>query len=423
MEVVGPVSEVDAADGPGLRTVHEVNLVSAPAGLDDRPPPEVGLNLQAGPAQTGVLLREGAPPSLVHLAGVEQLRSSLADVMLEALESDDGGDPDPGGPDQVQLLVRLARQGNRLHQALEHDLRPVAEADHVQVIAPEDEYVPLELVYDHGYPARGARLCSTWRQALETGSCRCRPRQGEVRTVCPLGFWGLRKTFERQSSTGRSLPPGSFSLFGQRTTSGELRPMSHVLFAASRRVRAVDPRAVSDVEAALSSVPGLTVHAVTSWRAWCRTVHTYAPGLLLALPHNEAQQDGQELQIGRLSRLPLGAVTPRHVGDADPPPGPVVLLFGCGTGVADIPWQSAAAAFRRAGASVVIGCTVPVLGRQVSRLSQLLVAELERTGDQGATLGETMLGVRRRLLLEGHSVALALVAFGDADWRLPALAG
>lgn len=422
MEVVGPVRDIDRGPGPGLRIVHEVDLVSSPAGLTDRRAPDVGLDLQVGPSGTGVLLREGQAPSVVHLAGIEQLRDTLAHVLLDALEDDDVG-AEPGGPEQTELLVRLARQGSLLHRKLEHDLQSVDEADHVQVIASEDEYVPLELVYDYGFPATSARLCRGWRSALQTGRCSCRPREGEVRTVCPLGFWGLRKTLERHSSSGRSLPPGSFSLMGQRTTTGQLRPLTHVLFAASRKVKAVDPDAVSAVEAALRGAPGVTVHHVTNWRAWCRTIDQVHPGMLLALPHNEAVLDGvQELHIGRLSRLELGAVTPKHVGDSEPPPGPIVLLLGCGTGVADIPWQSAAAAFRRAGASVVIGCTVPVLGRQVSRLSQLLVEELERTGEERQTLGTTMLGVRRRLLLEGHSVALALVAFGDADWRLPAMA-
>lgn len=423
MEVVGPVRDVDRGPGPGLRIVHQVDLVSSPAGLTDRRAPDVGLDLQVGPSGTGVLLREGQAPSVVHLAGIEQLRDSLAQVLLDALEDDDVG-AEPGGPAQTELLVRLARQGSLLHQELEHDLQSVDDADHVQVIASEDEYVPLELVYDYGFPATTARLCRGWRSALQTGRCSCRPRQGEVRTVCPLGFWGLRKTLERHSSSGRSLPPGSFSVMGQRTTTGQLRPLTHVLFAASRKVKAVDPHAVSAVESALRAAPGVTVHHVTNWRAWCRTIDHFHPGMLLALPHNEAVLDGvQELHIGRLSRLELGAVTPKHVGESEPPPGPVVLLLGCGTGIADIPWQSAAAAFRRAGASVVVGCTVPVLGRQVSRLSQLLVEELERTGEQGQTLGATMLGVRRRLLLEGHSVALALIAFGDADWRLPAMAG
>jgi hypothetical protein len=38
--------------------------------------------------------------------------------------------------------------------------------------------------------------------------------------------------------------------------------------------------------------------------------------------------------------------------------------------------------------------------------------------DPAATFGEAMLEVRRRMLADNIFMALALAAFGDADWRL-----
>ena len=81
----------------------------------------------------------------------------------------------------------------------------------------------------------------------------------------------------------------------------------------------------------------------------------------------------------------------------------------------ELPWQSAVAAFRRRGASVVVGTLVETLGRQAAVMVELLSAELWSIGARPETVGELLRSVRRELVASGHTLGLSVVAFGDSD--------
>jgi hypothetical protein len=96
------------------------------------------------------------------------------------------------------------------------------------------------------------------------------------------------------------------------------------------------------------------------------------------------------------------------------------MLLGCDTAVADVPWQSAAGAFRRRGATVVVGTLAETLGRQTAPMVRLLSDMLWGPNPiTEPTMGAVMRTVRRRLLAQGSTLGMSLVAFGDAGWLLP----
>ena len=102
-------------------------------------------------------------------------------------------------------------------------------------------------------------------------------------------------------------------------------------------------------------------------------------------------------------------------------PGPIVLLLGCETEkkVAETGYGSLAAQFKDFHASLVLGTLAKILGRHAAVLAAELVAELATVDTPDADFGTVLRRIRRRLLAHGVLMAFALVAIGDADWRLP----
>ena len=105
-------------------------------------------------------------------------------------------------------------------------------------------------------------------------------------------------------------------------------------------------------------------------------------------------------------------------------PGPIVLLLGCETGrrIADTGYGGLAGQFKDFHASLVLGTMAKILGRHAAPLAAELVAELSSIDTPDADFGTLLRRIRRRLLAHGILMAFALVAIGDAEWRLPARA-
>ena len=145
----------------------------------------------------------------LRLTALGTFRDQIIGILRGALDADDVDGAEPGSTQQVELLRGLARQGYTLYQALEEQLPDIASVGpRIQLVTADDDVVPIEFVYDYGLPTATATLCKHWQDALETGTCRCRAREGEVRYICPLGFWGLRFVIEREVATVEGAGPG-----------------------------------------------------------------------------------------------------------------------------------------------------------------------------------------------------------------------
>lgn len=339
---------------------------------------------------------------------------------------------DVDDPDVIELFGNLARHGAALYQVLRGQGFSDP-GDRIQLInRDESRHVPLEFVYDRGFPKKGARLCSGWHAALSGEDNRCpacdgaaadgaaRPAGGGSwsETICPLGFWAVRKVIERFDSAHMN----DLSLPAWRRR--ELRPLDAALCASTDRVPAEERAALNEALAHWVAAP----RVAEDWDAWERALATDSPPLLILLAHHDLDAGLDYLEIGdkALDESRRWRFRPQLnealINPAAVEPGPIVLLLGCmtATDVAETGYGSLAANFKNFHASLVLGTMAKVLGRHAGPLARELLAELAAIDTPDADFGSVLRRVRRRMLAHGFLMVLALVAMGDADWHLPA---
>jgi len=325
---------------------------------------------------------------------------------------------------EVRRLLRdMARHGAELFNqlALQGFRDP---GPRIQLLNREPTaYVPLEFVYDQGYPADDARLCDGWESALladEDGCpvCSAAPLTREQRswtpTICPLGFWSLKKIIER-------LDPEPGAHFAAPSSQRRALPaITRTLFASSHKV---PPEGRESLWQALTENLDEPERA-ENWEEWRLALRRH-PQLLLVLPHHDLEAALDYLEIGneqlppQMRRLSRGQLTEIYVNPDGVDPGPIVLLLGCRTGTAtEVGYVGLARRFQQLRTSIVVGTLAQILGRHAAPVAGELVSQLLAVDDPEADFGTIMRRVRRRMLANGYLMSLCLVALGDAEWRL-----
>ncbi len=409
--LTGPVAAADQQVGE--RKIEFTTGDPSGADLDLREDPDLSL-VVAGDA---VLVRpKRGQKRTVELPGLADamspLRATLFDVAqrLEGLRQ-------PLSSDNGTALVRtLALQGEFLKQRLFGSTPPSAATVEV-VSGSSGEFLPVEFIYEHRKPERDAALCGEFLGASGPGCPNCQAA-GSSKFVCPSGFWALSKSIERQIRTVSSgpdcVPPEP------DTAEHVLPPTREVIFASSNNVNTASDR--QRVQRTVDELGGLAeaVHVAPRWAEWRRFVRDRHPALLVALPHNIVGAAGMEaLQIGPEDggdELGINDIEPAYVGPTDRRPGPVMLLLGCNTANPAVGYQDFVRQMRCCGAAVVVSTLTYVLGQQAAPFATELVAAL--FANQGKrTFGEIMQDVRAKMLREDNPMALAVTAYGSAEWR------
>ena len=385
----------------------------------------------------------GAKAWATRLDGIEQPVRKLNDLLSGVAHSvlDHGDGLDQG--DNPKLLVALARVGANLYSLLYRDqLSHLAsegfdvgdeKVTHMQVVsARPDAVVPLEFLYDYNAPDPDATVCPQHRQALEEGRCPadCARRSAPRRHVCPMGFWGLKKVIERHLFDPKAMaaaPAGAEVLVQVEAVEGRdrLDLRSGALLGHSTEVK---PDEVGPLVSRLVRELPRGLALVKDWDEWMAAVGKHKPALLVAFPHNEGKEEDVLLEIGgaRLYTLDLPADYVR----ADRSATPVVFLLGCDVAGTAQDFSSHVRYFRQAGAAVVVSTIATVFGPHAVRVGEaILEGLLEATAGAAvaavpgaeppiARIGEALRDARRAALLESLPMAMCVVAFGDADWRL-----
>ncbi len=342
--------------------------------------------------------------------------------------------PEPGAEqvldvddEDVRVLLRdMARYGAGLYNQLERQgFKDPGERIQLLNLDP-DTYLPLEFVYDRGYPADAARLCPGWLAALEPQAracpaCGTLPLSADERrragTICPLGFWSLQKVIERLD------PADAANVSAPRPGRRSLPAIDSVLFASSHRVPADEREATWAALQRAVAKPLLAHH----WDEWFDAVKHYPP-LLVALPHHDVEAVEDFLEIGDealgtdLVRLRRGQIRREYVNPDGRDPGPILLLLGCRTGAqSELGYVHLVREFQQLKTSIVLGTLAQILGRHAAPLAREVVEQLVSVDDPRADFGTVMRRVRRRMLARGYLMALCLVALGDAEWHLTPL--
>jgi hypothetical protein len=169
---------------------------------------------------------------------------------------------------------------------------------------------------------------------------------------------------------------------------------------------------------------GRLVCEVKDWDEWKATVTGTRPTLLVAFPHNTGDKQDIALEIGgkpfKTLRLPREYV---HVDG----PYPLVMLLGCDVASTAQQYASHIRYFRQAGAAAIVSTIATVFGPHAVKVGEKLLNGLLAIGEQAGEqpgpdsepcLGEALREAKRKALLDSLPMALCVVAFGDADWRL-----
>lgn len=326
--------------------------------------------------------------------------------------------------EEVRILLRdMARFGANLFNQLEQ--QGFADpGDRIQFLSFDPDVVlPLELVYDGGFPIEAAPLCDGWQAALEEDAKACPvcgnlPLRADARrhapTICPLGFWSLRKVIERFN------PAGATNASAPSPDRRSLPAIDSAVFASSSKVP--EDERVATWTTIHESIRNATL--AHHWDEWHDAVKQH-PRLLIALPHHDEEGMADFLEIGDeslgsdLTRLWRGQILREYVNPDGREPGPILLLLGCRTGAeSELGYVQIVREFQKLKTSIVLGTLSQILGRHAAPLARELVTQLVAVNDPEADFGTLMRRVRRRMLAQGYLLALCLVVLGDAEWRL-----
>jgi hypothetical protein len=359
---------------------------------------------------------------------VRRINELLSEVATTVLDYD-GGLGTGGNP---KLLVELACVGADLYSALYLDQLKelttesyevgIKEIEYLQIIsARQDAVVPIEFFYDYDVPRPGAAVCPGHDDALKKGG-RCPsdcPRSNDPEGfVCPLGFWGVKKVIERHMYDPKvDLPAGAEIVIQSEATEGRdrLNVRLGLVVGHSQEVKSEELKPLLD-SADITFGPEVTV--VKNWDEWRGAVKDKRPTMLLAFPHNAGKEEQVTLEIGgnalRTNRLPRDYVKPEANAL-----GPMVFLLGCDVAGTAQDFSSHIRYFRQAGAAIIVSTVATVFGPHAVHVGHAIVKELtsnDRPSD--ATVGQVMLDAKRQALRDSVPMALCVVAYGDADWRI-----
>lgn len=361
-----------------------------------------------------------------------ELFITTASLVNKRADAGDAGEDrlDDQDTDVIRILRTLAEHGTELYNQLT-DEDFVDPGERIQLINTEPkEYVPIEFVYDRGYPASDATICVDGIKALNSNAedCpTCKPahiltpeERDEAKVICPFGFWSIKKIIERRDPDNMSSTADGHPSV-PRANRRSLPVINRALFASSYRVPE-DER--TKTQAALSACIQDSQMAL-SWTDWRNKLKEGKPPLLLVLPHHHVEDNQDFLEIGadNLKKndrlLARGRMTDVYVNPDKVNPGPIVILMGCRTAAgSETGYVQLARKFQHLSTSIVVGTLGKVLGRHAAPVARELVAELVSVSDSEADFGTIMRTVRRRMLGKGYLMALCIVALGDAEWRL-----
>ncbi|NCA69491.1 MAG: hypothetical protein EOM91_05165 [Sphingobacteriia bacterium] len=386
------------------------------------------------PLLTGV---SGKRAWVTDLSGIEETVGTINQLLTDVARSVPDYSEGLTKGDNLRLFYTLARLGADLYSALVMDqLQPlreggmdVEEATHLQIISTRaDAVVPFELIYQYEPPDDecSVKLCPNALEALASGACPsdCDGQRAPRRHVCPMGFWSLRKVIERHLYNPAIAKPSEAEVIVQAEPAGNRVRLQLDQAALVGYSIELTQEEVSPIIRILQGHLDGPVREVKDWDEWKAAVSGSHPTLLVAFPHNTGDKQDIALEIGgkpfKTLRLPREYV---HLEG----PYPLVMLLGCDVASTAQQYASHIRYFRQAGAAAIVSTIATVFGPHAVKVGEALLAGLLASRardrarpdlDRQPCLGEVLREVKRKALLESLPMALCIVAFGDADWRL-----
>jgi hypothetical protein len=418
----------DEVPAPAMQLRPEMLVRQRLSTLDDRRAFDAAVVLNHSPSGKSVMMAASERGAYVtSLDGIAVQLQEINGLLNEVALDVNAHSGDLHRRENAELLVKLALQGCALHDGLVKDYIQRSSAapallggDHLQIVSTRpDALVPLEFVYEYKPPADGAPVCVNAIEALRSGRCRpeCVPTTSPAPHVCPLGFWGLRKVIERHVHEPTPGPVAAV-LCEPDVGRDTLKLGGSVLLAASKQV---SDRDHAKLQEEVRGVWKQTVEHVQTWTAWRQGVERSKPVLIVALPHAEGA--GTEISLEISGDVLKGRYLDQSYVLTSPDQPPIALLLGCDT--VNVAYTDAyarhIAVFRRAGAALVLGTVATVFGKHAATMAARLVHNLATAVQaKPERFGEVLRHAKREAIANSEMIALCLVAFGDADWKLEA---
>lgn len=365
---------------------------------------------------------------IVNTQAIKQPIKTINILLTEVAERANSYLEGLGSPEGRTFLVRLARQGAELHRALigeqlshASNQLEIANEEYIQVVSTRSEgVIPFEFVYTLNLPDQNATLCPKWRSSMQTGKCAGDCELHNVPKyklhVCPMGFWGQQKVIERHVFSPQHTKEDKdlFLQSERERTTEELKLNGMVVIASSKNVHEDGRKMVAD---ALALFKFVQAEPVKDWAGWKAAVTAGKPSLILSMPHSDEKLGEVSLEIGGEPKATMDIDTD-YVRPHGSPVKPIVVLLGCDTAEATEDYSRHVQWIRTHGAAVVIATISTVAGLQAPTIAALLANSILSREGAPFYLGEAIRDMRRKGLLANHLISLALVAYGDADWKL-----
>ncbi|MBL0125614.1 MAG: hypothetical protein IPP88_24120 [Betaproteobacteria bacterium] len=414
--------------------LRQENLVSpAYASSASEEPADLALVINDNPAGIpGITTVANGNATFSEPAGLNMVVDTIQSLLSKANVSTAGETLKLDHPALVALMIQLATQGAALTRELtrQMNLPDFQLAARIQVVeARSKAYLPVEFVYTGKAPNIDAKLCPNAQKALAAkdgsvhASCK---HANDPKHICPAAFWGFSKCIERHPFGQTDLHVFNIPQPGAET----LAPFNIAVLAASEKVTPADLTGKDGVKPAIAAL-AKTVRMATSWEDWKKDILAKPHAtLLVLLPHSDNSPDfvntpALEIQKKWLTSVQLDADFVQAPNEAGP--GPVVLLLGCSTALADIPFLNFVREFKAAGASIVLGTLATVHGTHATRFVRTLLGKIKDKGidakdksakSKGRPFDEILLEVKREMLAEGEPFVLSLAAYGHSSWRI-----
>jgi hypothetical protein len=304
-----------------------------------------------------------------------------------------------------KTLVDVAVEGRDLQGILSDFLGNLDDVKAIQIVsARPDRFMPLELLYGRPAPDDDAKLCPNWIAGKECGAG-CFADDDDTSVVCPSVFWGISRIIERQHADP-SVGSG-IVVYAAPTDKRPKLALSHPALGHSAKVKPAD---VSVTEKAL----GPATAVAKDWGDWVKVLTAEERDLLVLMPHTDAGAASMEIDGSWLRR---GRVEARHVtGGHDV--HPLVVLFGCDTGGSEDDPAGYATRFMVRQAAVVFSTLTMLLASHAAALSSQLTTLLLDQSRTAEPMGALVQRFRREALRGGLLAALAITAYGDAEWQV-----
>ncbi len=331
--------------------------------------------------------------------------------------------------DTRELIYGLSRKGKGLWDQLPQAARDLLKdvTRRVQIVdVRSGAYFPAEFVHRGRSPNKDAKLCPNGAAALQsplganlagaTTHETCE-RRDDPDFICPLRMWGFGIVIERQPATGG--PQSGFILRDITGLPGQTREglFDRVVVSVSAKVTEADRNAVKGLVKALGKV-AKQVSVAKNWTTLAATVLDQSPTLLVLLPHSGVDEEDPSIPALELGGewLSRDRLEPENICGPKID-GPVLLLLGCDTDMAEIPFLNFIKRFKDCGAAMVMGTITQIEALRTVDFVERFAAAAAAAGAHSATFGDLLLRIRRSMLAGGDGYALSLLAYGDSDQR------